>query len=188
MISHGMMPTITSPTRIDKNTKFLIDNIYSNVNLSNCKSAILYSDISDHLPVLLGLRVEQANSNIKFADSRSNSQIPRYVRKLNDPHAMTKFKNYLSDANWTSVCTGLQPDHSNLAYNQFLDAFKCGFDKFFPKIKEIKAKNFPRKEWMTFGLAKSYETKSKLYKEYLRNKSSEYKLKYTNCRNKLKAS
>jgi len=45
----------------------------------------------------------------------------------------------------------------------------------------------PRKEWMTFGLAKSCETKSLLFKAYKLTKTPETKLKYISYRNKLKS-
>jgi hypothetical protein len=45
------IPLMTRPTRITSHTATLIDNIFTN-QLSHClKSGLLFTDISDHLPV-----------------------------------------------------------------------------------------------------------------------------------------
>ena len=52
MISHGLLPTMTLPTRLTDNSASLIGNIFS--SFSNLQmlhsSGILISDISDHFP------------------------------------------------------------------------------------------------------------------------------------------
>ena len=49
MLSHSFLPFITTPTRITRNTKTLIDNIFYNKPLNDIMSANLSSIISDHL-------------------------------------------------------------------------------------------------------------------------------------------
>ena len=49
MFSHSFSPYITTPTRITRNTKTLIDNIYYNKPLNKIISGNLSSMISDHL-------------------------------------------------------------------------------------------------------------------------------------------
>ena len=75
----------------------------------------------------------------------------------------------------------------NMAYNQFLDAYIRGFDKYLPKNtrKLHKNRQIPRKEWMTFGLAKSCKIKSELFKDYKNLKTIEAKAKFIEYRNKL---
>jgi endonuclease/exonuclease/phosphatase family metal-dependent hydrolase len=51
MYSNMFFPLITRPTRITSNTATLIDNIFSN-HLENFSfSGLLFTDISDHLPI-----------------------------------------------------------------------------------------------------------------------------------------
>ena len=52
---HAMFSTITKPTRIDKNTSTLIDNIFTNVSDYDIESGLIYSEVSDHLPIFLFL-------------------------------------------------------------------------------------------------------------------------------------
>ena len=49
IFSQSFLPYITTPTRITRNTKTLIDNIYYNKPLNNIISGNLSSIISDHL-------------------------------------------------------------------------------------------------------------------------------------------
>ena len=51
MYSNGLYPLISKPTRITSHTDTLIDNIFTN-DLDHSKfSGLLWSDISDHLPI-----------------------------------------------------------------------------------------------------------------------------------------
>ena len=49
MFSQSFLPNITTPTRIIRNTKTLIDNTYYNNPLNNIISGNLISITSDHL-------------------------------------------------------------------------------------------------------------------------------------------
>ena len=55
IFSNSLIPQITKPTRITPTTTTLIDSIYRNDILSeyNQLQGILYSDISDHLPIFI---------------------------------------------------------------------------------------------------------------------------------------
>ena len=51
-ISHGLVPTITRPTRITHSTATLIDNIYIKLhNVEHIQSGVLTTKLSDHMPV-----------------------------------------------------------------------------------------------------------------------------------------
>ena len=55
-LDNNLLPTITRPTRITKNSATLIDNIIVSQNLlTNIDSRIIIDDISDHLPSILKL-------------------------------------------------------------------------------------------------------------------------------------
>ena len=53
----NILPTITRPTRITHNSTMLIDNIFVSEKLHHFfESAVLLTDISDHLPILTLLK------------------------------------------------------------------------------------------------------------------------------------
>ena len=51
--SNSCYPHINKPTRIDGQSSTLIDNIFSNIFDKKITSGLIYSDISDHLPIFL---------------------------------------------------------------------------------------------------------------------------------------
>ena len=53
MFSSTFYPLISRPTRITNTTATLIDNIFVNNIEENYKCGILFTDLSDHLPVFL---------------------------------------------------------------------------------------------------------------------------------------
>ena len=67
--TNGIIPTITRLTRITHTSATLIDNIYIRHNcMTNITSAIIITDISDHLPILayFGSKIEDKPENLTF--------------------------------------------------------------------------------------------------------------------------
>ena len=74
IISNGLLPSITWPTRITQQTATLIDNIFiSEVLQLNFDSAILIHNISDHLPILALMKQNKIMSPIEFNSRLLNS-------------------------------------------------------------------------------------------------------------------
>jgi len=74
MLSHNLLPVISKPSRITDTSVSLIDNIFTNVNHSNCKSALIYDDISYHFPILLQFCGETFLSFKTQSDPLTSSQ------------------------------------------------------------------------------------------------------------------
>ena len=84
-------PLITCPTRITAHTATLIDNICTNRMDNHLKGGILFSDISDHLPVF----------SICFKNLQNvemNRTVTIHHKNINN---MNKFKERLADTNWS---------------------------------------------------------------------------------------
>ncbi len=171
-LSSGILPTITKPTRITHKTATLIDNIYIKCESAHsCKSAILLSDISDHLPCLLLLDQEF---------KKNNKPIQIVSRKLDD-NAVENIKNDLSKTQWNFV----EESTMDSAYSSFVDAISNSLDKFAPqKICKIHPKNIIQQPWMTTGLIKSSAVQDKLYKKTIgKDKSHPDVILYSSYRN-----
>ena len=130
MLSNGLLPAISKPTRVTDGTASLIDNIFTNIDLSSCRSAILYSDISDHYPVFLQCRIK--SKCVKKILSPANISKRQFTQS-----SIEKFRNYLSGLGWSSVYDSLEKMESNLAYDKFLEAYNCGFD-FLRRVEYVK--------------------------------------------------
>ena len=57
LLAYSFIPCINKPTRVTKNSATLIDNIFIKTKITNCKSVIVYNDISDHFPIVAQIDV-----------------------------------------------------------------------------------------------------------------------------------
>ena len=157
---NSFMPTIYKPTRITESSATIIDNILVNEVTGN--SAILVTDVSDHLPTVFvekqGLKVKR-NGN-KFFYKRNHS-----LDNINH------LKQKLSNVNWHEE---LIDNNANDSYNKFINIFVKIYDECIP-LKKYKCQNKtePMFPWISKGLLKSINTKNKLYKRYVQKPSEE---------------
>ena len=84
MFSNSLIPRITKPTRITATTATLIDTICNNDILGeyNQLQGILYSDISDHLPIFILTTLNNYKQDYVAIESR------KYTH-----HTISLFKN-----------------------------------------------------------------------------------------------
>ena len=100
-------PCINRPTRITTSSATLIDNIITNACFEhNINPAIIYSDISDHLPVFVhvkSMHVKQLQSSSQFKRNFSENNKSAFLQRL-------------SDADWDKY---IKNDDVNIQYNVF---------------------------------------------------------------------
>ena len=94
------------PTRIDGQSSTLIDNIFSNIFDKNITSGLIYSDIPDHLPILL-----ICNNEITIKKSAKSN-----MYRKETPQNIELFKSDLSTEEWLDVFNELNAD---IAYELF---------------------------------------------------------------------
>lgn len=179
LLSYAYLPSINCPTRISDHSSTLLDNIFIRSRNINFESTIIFNDISDHLPIA-----------IHSIDGLQDQKGPvRIKKRIFDSHSIEDFNNALNTPFiWDEVnaICNVQND-PNAAYNCFLKIYSLAFNNFFPeKYIKLSRKKVPINEWMTKGLLKSCNTKSKLYKKYKKSKSPIDKEQYIVYRNKLK--
>ena len=104
VFSNSLIPQITNPTRIKRTTTTLIYNIYSNYIFGeyNQLHGILYTDISDHLPIFLLTQLN--NNNIK-------DDVTIEIRIYTD-HTVALFKSIIDTICWTDVYECEDPQKS----------------------------------------------------------------------------
>ncbi len=177
--SFSYLPTIHHPTRITESSATLLDNIFTNNFKFRMKSAIVYSDISDHLPVVLhvDMQVNKYNNSLN------------YSKRVYDSDSIEQFKLALNHADWNDVLNeAVVVNNTETAYNMFMNKFSAIFDKYFPlKMFKYSKSKTPRQEWITKGLIKSCNKKSVLYKKYKLNPTEGNKARFISYRNKLKS-
>ena len=175
MYAKMFFPLITRPTRITSHTATLLDNIFVNCLDSYCDSGLLFSDISDHLPVFSIL-----SNNLDC--SAKNTWITYRVKSASKREA---FRLVLQRRDWDNVLNSNDPCY---AYSSFLDSFTSLYNKCFP-LKKIRARKCTvRKPWITKGLMKSIKKKNIMYKQFLCSPTSLQECLFKNFRNKLNRS
>ena len=150
------MPYITKPTRVSNNTATIIDHMWFNqANRYNVlESNILYTDISDHFPVILHIPVVQTISTYKTITYRKSGDV-----------FDNNFKNSLENYDFTEL---MQNDNVNQAFESFNDTIYNLYNICYPEVvKRIKVTEVHR-PWLTAGIKQSIKYKNKLYKKFLK--------------------
>ena len=148
----NLMPTITRPTRITRNSATLIDNIIVSQNLcGNYSSSILVNDISDHLPSVCVLksiqRVKKGLVEITSRDTR--------------PKNMIALQEHLCKYNWDVLLNGKD---ANEAMTTFNDILSSEIDLCIPeRTRVLKAHNVRREPWVSTSLKCSIDKCKRLY-------------------------
>jgi len=175
-LTYSFTPVIHVPIRITDTTSTLIENIFINRHELPHNSAVVVSDISYHLPVVLHLPMKLSG----ISPSPSH-QIPT---RNYTPTNIQNFTTALGQMEWEDVKLYTDMKDTKSAYNCFHTAYKSYFDLCFPEkvVKHIK-RSTPRREWMSSGLVKCCNKKLRLYKHYLKCSTQTRKLKYIEYQN-----
>ena len=109
LLSSSFYPLITKPTRITQNSATLIDNILTNNFDQNGVNGVLFSDLSDHLPVFT---IEIGNR----CNEKRPITLSRDIRKEN----IDRLIDNLGKTNWEELEQELDPD---ICYDNFYNNF-----------------------------------------------------------------
>ena len=173
LLSYGFFPKIDGPTRITDSTATLIDNIITNVHLTNVFSGIWTAAVADHLAVFITLphSIARRKRSTVFEQTRIYS-----TQNFDD------FKNKLQDVSWNSV---YETSDCNEKYNCFMHIISVLHNQCFPitsiKINPLK----DSKPWITQTILNSVKKKNTMYKHYLNTKSPILLDQYKKYKNKL---
>ena len=124
MNSVGLLhPLISLPTRITEKSATLIDNIFTTEVCSDVSSGLIFTTISDHLPIFA-----------IFGDAGADSgKGPQYtLKRLYGKNGKERFKNWVK--NWGESFTPTV-DSVNEDATRFRNEFRDEYNKCFPQKK-----------------------------------------------------
>ena len=157
-LDHLLIPTITRPTRITKNTATLIDNIIVSQNCcSTYESSVLIDDISDHLPSVCVVK------NAKLSRKKSITIKSRDTRKCN----LEALKHSLEGLDWSelSLCTNVNAK-AEVLHSKLVEKI----DHFVPlRSHTIKYKKLRRELWVSAGILQSINYSKRLYAKSIKS-------------------
>jgi len=173
MFSSTFYLLISKPTRITNFSATLIDNIFVN-NLDEChKCGILFTDLSDHLPVF------QITSSLK----KGNDTHCDIRHRLINNKTVDRLRQDLEIEDWNDIYNITDPQE---AYNYFYSKMFKAYEKNIPLLKTKNKRNTDNKKipWVTKGILKSRKTKNMLYKKFIKNPNERNESIYKTYRNK----
>ena len=150
ILSQGLFPLITKPTRVTEDSATIIDHIHTNIIDKENISGIIITDVSDHFGTFTIFN--------KKCTEKNNENVPTRIFSQNNINA---FNRILQQSNYTTI---MNCRCANEAYAKFQEIYIAAYDLAFPvKYNNKRNKYLKRKPWMTAGLIKSSHTKQKLY-------------------------
>ena len=170
--TYALSPFINKSTRISSASSTLIDNVFSNTVNRHVASGIIYSDLSDHLPIFL---------IVKGPERQKNYHESPVFRKMTQEN-IQKLQCDIEKESWENI---LSCHDVNEAYRLFLEKILYYLDKNIPKENSNNNSKKPRNPWITPGILRSIKKRNKLYKISLENPSQKNSTKYKQYRNKL---
>jgi len=156
LISSGLIPRITLPTRVTQHSKTLIDNCFVKLqnlpSLSQLTAGILLQQVSDHLPYCLCLKWFQLNK-----PKQTFVKICNYTSLAED-----RFKQEIAEA-----CTldKFNSDNPNVNYKVLQRLIKSSIEKHLPqKLVKYSKHKHKNSKWITQGIIKSIKFRDNMYR------------------------
>ena len=160
LLSEGLHPLLSYPTRFSDSSSTLIDHIHlrnSGINKNQLLSGILMTHISDHQPCF-------ASFPIKFEPKKSNENNLITITTRNE-NFILKVQNEISEANVMGALSGDRSVEEN--YELFLNYVQQAIEKN-STTKSVKPNKYNKKKspWVTQGILISLKFRDKLYTKY----------------------
>ena len=156
LISSGLIPKITLPTRFSRNSATLIDNAICKMshNFSNTSSYILTNRISDHQPCVLFLNYK-CLSNVTH----------KFIKiEISNENAMQNFKREFEEINIDQLLNLEADGNPDSNYNILDQTITKLKDKHFPcKTVRFDKHKHKKTRWITNGIIKSIKFRDKLF-------------------------
>ena len=145
----------------------MIDNIFTNslIDMEHTIQGIIYSDISDHFPII--------HINYSFQAANLDSEI--VVRNLSQRNKQA-FCRAVSEVDWGPFYIS---GNALESFTWFHSTLSRLYNKHFPKKKMNKKYN-NRKMWLTELLKNAIKTKNKLYLKSLKIDTAANEIQYKN--------
>ena len=138
LFTSSFYPLITKPTRVTAHTSTLIDNIFTNniQQVDKSINGIIFSDISDHLPI-----VHMCSTNTTY--NTNNDKISgSYYRRMINNNNISLFTESLKELTWDSVTIESDPIQ---CFKTFSEIFSENYESNFPlkkyQIKKLLTKS-----------------------------------------------
>ena len=159
VVSNGLFPKITLPTRLSDHSSTLIDNIFTNNMDETGTSGILLNNISDHQMIFTYVE------NVSYI-----TEVPKFIEiEKSDDRSMHAFVNELNELNIYDQLQSAIDTNPQENYDTFIKLLSSAKNKHLPRrIVRFNKKKHKKAKWLTNGILKSINTKDKMYKKLMK--------------------
>ena len=160
MMSNFLIPVITLPTKINRGSNSLIDNIFTNHLHPDTKSGNLELNLSDgHLPSFLIIPRNNQNHLPKRHNIYTRSQ-----KNFDKTNFLRDFHNN----DWDETID-ITKNNAHYSMESFLSKFNGILDKHMP-LRKVSRKEFKQrfKPWISKNILSKIDEKNKAFRKYLR--------------------
>ena len=162
MYSASLVLHITPPTWITSHSRTLIDNIFLTDISEDKISGNIITLNSDHLAQFLFLPIDQ------FGTNNNKNIYQRNFKSFNQQIFLEDIQNL----NWNNVLELEKKDVDN-SFDKFFLIVETLLDTYAPIQKLTKAESkLKSKPWLTTGIINSIKKKNKIYKKFIKAKTS----------------
>jgi hypothetical protein len=168
ILANSYLQLVRKATRIQNDSRTLIDHILSNTQSLEICSGTLISDISDHFFTFV----------LPCVSTTSKQQHRTISTRDFSIHNLLGFKGDLSQTNWNHVYRSV---NVNVAYDEFWNTYSNLYENRFPLKRKRSNKNIHKQQnFMTRGLLISRSNKNILHKSSVSNPTALNIQKYKN--------
>lgn len=172
ILSHGIVPNISHPTRITSKSATLIDNIFTRAIEVSKSVVINFTEISDHNPIFIITNIKlQVKGNKHFRNNYNVSINYSYEN-------IEKFKMYLNH-HYPDFNAMDDPDKASAYLIDIITNYKL----IHLTKKSSSRRTTPIKPWMTKKLIVELRKRDTLFKKYISDRSDCNHDKYKKYRN-----
>ena len=185
ILSFGLRNLVTNQyTRIASESETTIDHILTNLKSEISDAGIVQWEVADHLSIFVKAKLTPELTK-PYQTKRDTPGYLRFFSKSKQGSFCDTFAKKLSNSNINfKFNSGNNPNH---ALEKLIKVIQDSYNETFPlrKLSKRKMKR-QKKPWMNYQILDMIKTKHKLFKKYLKNKTSENLDAYKAKRNKIK--
>ena len=158
LMTYGMYPQITLPTRLTDKSVTLIDNLFCNFDkiTKRTTAGILLNELSDHQPYFLLSYIELIKT-----------PVPKFIKAFTlNENMVENIKNELLTSDLLNQLDPNLTTNPNETYNIIHEAIETAKHKHMPsKLVKFNKYRHKKSNWITKGLLKSIRFRDNLYKK-----------------------
>ncbi len=147
-------------------------SIYTNniTNRHKSKQGVLYTDISDHLPIYHCLGTNKPDEKETFI-----------IKRIITKHTKNNFLENIAEVSWKNI---LSSKDTTAAFIDLSEVTGKLYNEYFP-LRKSKLSYNNRISWLTNGIKQSIKRKNALYKKMHKHPTDSNIIRYKTYRNKL---